>query len=362
MDLYIYNEAIELIGVTDCYASLIWIRRYSSAGSFELYVPLTSEAAVLLMPRRYIYRSDTREAMYISGVTDTSGADGRHIRVTGYSLDKLLSKRCILSDSKDNFSILAGVKAILDAEPLGADIEYIGAEYDTVAREMPRAEMLSDWVRSGCRLADLSYKISLVPQSHKLRLELFKGRDLSDEVVFGDSWGNLNNMEYAYSEEGCSNVIICACNEPTGGVEYYSLPTYTLGDAQGLSRSEELVFVDPIVKTGYKYFDENGDPLDPPEKYQYVDNAATLTKMQEAAAAVRSEYTESYSADALGVGYRKGWDIGDIVTVRNEMRGTAYVKRIEEVREVFDTAGTSVIPTFGDTLKTIVDLIQKKRR
>lgn len=364
MDLYVYDEDIELIGLTDSYASLLWIRRYKSAGSFELYTPLTAEAAELLTPRRYIYRPDVGEAMYISGVTEEGGGeDGRFLRVVGYSVDGILRKRCIMTDGTA-VGILDGIKAVLDASPLGA-VEYGTRELDTVTRTTERTDILEDWVRDSCVIGDrdISYRIRLLPDAKKLRIELYSGNDLSQDVVFGDEWGNVNNMQYAYSEDGCANVIICKCGAVTeDGVELEpskGIPHYTLGSAEGLARTERLIITEPVVKDGVRtVYDADGTPST--EEYRYLSYDDTLAKMQEEAAAAYADYAESYSADALGSGYRTEWDVGDIVTVRNSLRGISYTERIEEVQETFDTGGVSVSPTFGEPLKTILDLINKR--
>lgn len=362
MDLYVYNEDIELIGVADSYASLIWIRRYRSAGSFELYAPLTADLAALLTPRRYIYRPDVGEAMYISSVTDESdGEGGRFLRAAGYSVDGILRKRCITTDGAA-VGILDGIKAVLDASPLGA-IEYGTRELDTVVRTTEPATTLEDWVRNGCVIGDrdISYKIRLLTDKKELFVELYNGRDLSQDIIFGDEWGNISEMQYAYSEDGCANVIICKCGkvtEPDVEGDPSGVPDYVLGDAKGLARTEKLIITEPVIKDGERQaYDPDGMPY--MEEFRYLSRPDTLAKMQEEAAAAYTEYTESYSADALGSGYRTEWDIGDIVTVRNDFRGTSYVKRIEEVQETFDTNGISISPTFGEPLKTILDLIKR---
>lgn len=362
MELYIYDENIELIGVTDCYASLIWIRRYRSAGSFELYTQLTAELAALLAPRRYIYRPDVGEAMYISSITEENNGDGgKFLRAAGYSLDGILRKRYIMTDGSA-VGILDGIKSVLDLSPLGAS-EYGDTALDTVKRKTERAASLEDWVRESCVIGDrdISYKIRLLPDVKRLKIELYNGRDLSEAIVFGDAWGNLNNMQYAYSEDGCANVIICRCGAVSeDGVEMdpKGIPRYTIGNAEGLARNERLIITDPVVKDGIRtVYDADGVPDF--EEYRYLSYDDTLAKMQEEAAAAYADYTESYSADALGSGYRSEWDVGDIVTVRNDLRGAAYQKRIEEVQETFNVGGMSVSPTFGEPLKTILDLIKR---
>lgn len=364
MYLYIYDENIEPIGIYDAYASLIWIRRYASAGSFELYAARTDEAVNLLKARRIVFRPDVKEAMYINGVVESNDGDGgRFIRITGYTLEGLLRKRVIMVDGKKAVGILEGVQAALEKSPL-LPIEYGTDELDTVKSKTERSAVLEDWVRNCCVAEDrsISYKIELKPTEKRLKMELYQGRDLSDRVLFGDVWGNLNNMEYSYSEEGCANVIVCKCGAVSEeGVEFdpnKGIPSYTLGDAEGLARTERLIITEPIIKDGIRVkYDAAGVAYD--EEYRYISYDDTLDKMKEEAAAAFADYTENFSGDALGSGYRSEWDVGDVVAVQNGMRGISYSKRIEEVQETFDTSGVSIVPTFGEPLKTILDFIER---
>lgn len=367
MDIYVYNENLELVGIADSFISLIWLRRYRSAGSFELYAPMTAANVSLLMPRTYIYRPDAGEAMYISGVEDTDDADsGRCIRATGYSVEGILRKRVIKSKTSEAVGLLEAAETVLSETPL-APFGFSDPEsLDTFQRSISDGDMgtdLESYMRNGCLLGerDISYRVRLDPAAKRLEMSLYNGRDLSRDIVFSDEWGNLNNMQYAYGEDGCANVIICKCapaSEPDveRDPDYPAIPSYTLGEAEGLDRSERLLMTEPVIKDGVRVvYNEAGVPEF--VYFRYLAYYDTLEKMKIEAAAAYSDYTESYSADALGSGYRSKWDIGDVVTVRNDMRGTAYVKRIEEVQEVFDVNGYVVTPTFGEPLKTILDLI-----
>lgn len=369
MDIYVYSEELELIGITDSYISLIWIRRYHSAGSFELYAPMTEANVGLLIPRVYIYRPDVGEAMYISGVEEMDDADnGRCIRVTGYGIEGILRKRVVKYTTNKAIGLLGAAEGILSATPLApfgfSDPEGLDV-FSRVIYESDIGTDLESYMRSGCLYGerDISYKVRLDRTEKKLEMSLYNGRDLSGEVVFSEEWGNLNNMQYAYGEDGCANVIICRCAAVTQenvemDPDHPAIPSYTLGEFEGLQRSERLLIIEPIIKTGYRIvYDEEG--IGKLEEFLYLAYYETLAAMKLAAAEAYSDFSESYSADALGSGYRLEWDVGDTVTVRNELHGISYVKRIEEVQEVFDVNGYIVTPTFGEPLKTILDLIKR---
>ena len=70
MDLYVFDKNIKMIGVVDTFISLIWVRRSSSSGSFELYVPATEKYQILLQKHRFIMRSDCDEAVHINSIIE----------------------------------------------------------------------------------------------------------------------------------------------------------------------------------------------------------------------------------------------------------------------------------------------------
>ena len=56
MELYVYSSEMELQGIVEKIASLIWTRRYWSCGEFKLLVPFTEEhSRMLVNPVRFNY-------------------------------------------------------------------------------------------------------------------------------------------------------------------------------------------------------------------------------------------------------------------------------------------------------------------
>ena len=57
--------------------------------------------------------------------------------------------------------------------------------------------------------------------------------------------------------------------------------------------------------------------------------------------------------------YRAEYDLGDIVTVKNDKWGKVINQRITEVTEVYDNTSNAITPTFGDPARTIMDILKK---
>ncbi len=348
MDLYIYNSQLEHIGIIDVFQSLIWVRRYSSAGTFELY--LAKNAAGHIERGNYIYRPDCGEIMYISAVETT---EDRHVIVTGYSAEGILRKRTLRNDASGGVN--AVLSRVLEAAPLPA-LE-LSAEND-ISGDYNGDMMatLEDYVRFKIGDSGKSYRIDFDRARGKLVFKIFSGRDLSKDVIFSESIGNLYNVRYSAAEDGCANVIVCTCDAPPDGVKIFGgLPWYTYNDQiKGLQRNESRLNVSPIIKLGLLHTDEETI------EYLYVDNDATIKVMQAQAAAIASNISENFTAEVRADGYRTDYNVGDMVSIINEIDGTAYVRRVEEVKEVFDVSGCKVTPVFGENLKTIYDLIKMR--
>lgn len=352
MDLYIYNENLELTGICDTFISLIWVQRYNSAGSFELYCPAIERNIELLKAQTFVHRKECNETMYISTIEEIEDADnGKCIRVSGYGVEGIFRKR-VIDKSILPAKLLPTIEHYLNSNPI-VSIDFSDETLDNspVKTSSFIGENLETFIHSTLISKDFAYKLLLDHNSSLFRMKFYEGVDVSTEIVFSDEFGNVDEMVYSYSEKGCYNVIICKCNVPESGVEYSYLPTITLGEKAGLSRNEKMIYVDPVISTGYRYVDDNY------VSYKYLDVELTKAEMQSTAKAELQEYTENLSADVIANGYRTKWNVGDAVTVRNEGRKTSFIKRIEEVKECFSNAGVKISHTFGKPLKTIYDLI-----
>ena len=62
------------------------------------------------------------------------------------------------------------------------------------------------------------------------------------------------------------------------------------------------------------------------------------------------DITESINFDVYINDYKKGWDLGDIVTVKKESWGIEADLRIVEVEEVIEESTITITPTFGTAL------------
>ena len=66
MEIYIFNEELDFVGVIDSFISFRWVRRYHKSGEFELHLSLTYESLKMLKEDYILWKKDDLEAGVIS--------------------------------------------------------------------------------------------------------------------------------------------------------------------------------------------------------------------------------------------------------------------------------------------------------
>ena len=108
MELYVYSSDMELQGIVEKIASLIWTRRYWSCGEFKLLVPFTEEHSRMLVKNNIIMKRGDDEAAQIRYVSITKNSQGlEEIEVQGKFLiawigKRIIKKQIITNDTTQN--------------------------------------------------------------------------------------------------------------------------------------------------------------------------------------------------------------------------------------------------------------------
>ena len=92
----------------------------------------------------------------------------------------------------------------------------------------------------------------------------------------------------------------------------------------------------------------------------YLDTAATFAEMTAAAKAEIVPIQENFQGTVdFKLKYRTEYDLGDMVTIKNDKLGKVTSQRITEVTEVYDNTTNAITPTFGNPARTIMDILKK---
>lgn len=374
MELEIYDENLERLGIVDEFMSLIWTRRFYDTGVFELRAPITENNIKLLQKSRYIYRADADETSFIKSIGEFEQEGEKFITVSGAMLEGILDKRTISKDGYDTILKNTIHNQIADGTVYGfynmrvnedtygivnegSDIEAVGRNLGEYSREL-----LTGYKRA--------VKIDFFPAEKNMICSFVSGIDRSKDIIFSSENLNIYNTEYNYSEEGCYNLVEAEAVYPeyigiqhvvTNPEKEWMLKVF-IGDKsnRNLNLTNLFVLIDATIGEQDDFWtDENHEIHHTTLKVLNYED--TYERLLTVCRQYYKPFTENFSGTAIGDGYRKEWNVGDYVTFRDDNRETSYVKQIEEVTEAFEVGGKRVDIVLGAALKTIFDLIREAK-
>lgn len=345
--------------VIDDFTSLVWCERYMKPGEFVLTMNATPENVAFFTSEKdlIISRAETDRAMFVDSVdVTTNPKNGDLLKIKGKSIENVLNSRCIrqsntLSGKPDdliyyfidwnigNYFYYNGLPPsrvmhrVRYINLLGIDEHEMLTLQDTEVQ--PADQKLGDFVFDMCKAFKFGFKVRFVNGLMKYSCYAGKNRTVNQSennaVVFADDFGNLGKTEYLVNNSTYYNNIIVAGEG--SGKERISINTGFARALGGIALKEK--FVDK------KNISSLSDGLD--------DYNRLLGKIANAELDA-STPTIELTGEAVPGGqyeYRKGYDLGDTVTVKTKfgMTGSATVS---EVVETVDSSGYKSIPTFTE--------------
>lgn len=354
MDLLVLNKSLDVIAIVDVYESIIWTERYYEYGDFELYTAMTQDLLNYIKTDNYIQRVGSDRVMIIEEIRiDTDSETGNHITITGRSLESILDRRVIWSQTTISGNLQNGIKKLVNENIISpskeerkisnfifkdsTDSQITGL---TVEAQYT-GDNLYDVISKVCEEKSIGFKVSL-NENKQFVFELYAGADRSYEqtnypyVVFSPNFDNIINSNYLESKEKLKNVALVG-GEGEGTARKY----LAIGNTSGLDRRELFVDARDISSEG-----EDGQTLTT-EQYNEL--------LKQRGNEYLADYTDLVSFEGAvetNIMYKYGVDFfdGDIVQIANEYGHEAKV-RILEVVISENEEGNSVYPTF----KTITE-------
>lgn len=384
MELRVFDETVEPLGLIDEMASLLWHVKYFDVGTFNLLAPITDNNKRLLTEGNIIVKHDGKRE-----VTDTAGGIWRRaaqityvhitkdengleqIEAQGYMLSQWLNKRCISPQIvttatnqsiintmvKNNCGSSAGTKRrfprfiMLAQETIaGSAVEYANEVYAKLGQE----------VKARAQAGKLGYDILINERSRQYGFYLYKGKDLTAKnsegntpCIFSRDFDNVNEQEYTASIENCGNFI------------------YIQGAADD-SGSQPVTTVDGEGASGLELTEVFCDATDIARKYQSGETEVTiplntyLQMLKTRAAAELENYGKIINFVSTintnsNLKFKQDFDLGDRITCKETKWGIQIDARITEVTETYQKGAEEIEATFGDSLPTLVDQIRKVR-
>lgn len=353
MNIYVLNTSFEVAGLIDDYTSVIWTTRYFTAGDFELYLPASTDALMLLREHYYLVREQDitqtatetryRNVMIVEKIQiETDIEDGNHLIITGRSLKSILRRRIIWQQTTIGGKAETGIRRLITENAIFPAIEarkITGLQLapalgltDTIEMQFT-GDNLADAVEKLCTSYGYGYDIDIVNGAFLCYLYVGADRSYNQTanpfVVFSNKFENILKTDYSYDLTNYKNVALVA-----GEGEGLARKTQSVGSAAGLTRYEVYVDSRNVSTNNGEYTEAEYAEMLKDEGYKAIAGNAV---------------TESFSGEVeTGLSYElnKDYFLGDVVQVQNEY-GIGAAPRILEIIESESGEGISIIPTFS---------------
>lgn len=349
MEVSVLDKTFQRICIIDTFESLLWTERFNGAGNFEVYTPVDLALLVQAKQNYYAWLKDSEQVMIIEEIQIASEVEtGAHMTISGRSLESMLDRRIIWSQTILNGNLQNGVKKLIDENVINPSIAdrkipnfIFEASTDPAItslsiRAQYTGDNLYDTLVTICDAYHIGFKVTL-NEKNQFVFKLYAGEDRSygqsknPYVIFSPQFENIIYSNYIESEKTLKNVTLVA-GEDSGT----SRRTRTVGSGKGLERRELYTDARDIqseTSEGKISDAEYNEQLDQRGRENLADH--TVTKLIEG-------QVEAIKTFVYGIDFFKG----DIVQLVNEFNMEAKV-RVSEFVRAQDTTGYNTYPTFS---------------
>ena len=371
MELYVYSSDMELQGIVEKIASLIWTRRYWSCGEFKLLVPFTEEHSRMLVKNNIIMKRGDNEAAQIRYVHITKNSQGlEEIEVQGKFLIAWIGKRIIKKQiiTKDTTqSVLYRIvrenvtsptdtaRKIPDVSIATDDADTGSGVIDYTSEQYANAQLAAE---TAAKAAKLGIRIRTDARTGAHVFSVYKGRDLTAgntagnaPCIFSQEFDNIVEQEYTNSIENLKTTAFVGGEEKEGVARKVA---EVGGSAAGLDREEIFINATDIVQ---EYENDDGEQVSLPD-------AEYLALLSARGAEELEQYAETLSFGSkvnafANLIYRTDYDLGDRVTCVNKRWGIRIDVRITEIAETYQNNVEEIDITFGESLPALLTQIRQ---
>lgn len=371
MELYVYSSEMELQGIVEKIASLIWTRRYWSCGEFKLLVPFTEEHSRMLVKNNIIMKRGDDEAAQIRYVHITKNSQGlEEIEVQGKFLiawigKRIIKKQIITKDTTQNilYRIVREnvtnpadtVRKIPDVSIATDDADTESGVIDYTSEQYTNAQLAAE---TAAKAAKLGIRMRTDARTGAHVFSVYEGRDLTAgntagnaPCIFSQEFDNIAEQEYTNSVENLKTTAFVGGEEKEGVARKVA---EVGGSAAGLAREEVFINATDIVQ---EYEDDDGTQVT-------LTDAEYLALLSARGAEELEQYAETLSFGSkvntfANLIYRTDYDLGDRVTCVNKRWGIRIDVRITEIAETYQNNVEEIDITFGESLPALLTQIRQ---
>ena len=371
MELYVYSSDMELQGIVEKIASLIWTRRYWSCGEFKLLVPFTEEHSRMLVKNNIIMKRGDDEAAQIRYVSITKNSQGlEEIEVQGKFLiawigKRMIKKQIITNDTTQNilYRIVREnvtnpadtVRKIPDVSIADDDADTESGVIDYTSEQYTNAQLAAE---TAAKAAKLGIRMRTDARTGTHVFSVYEGRDLTAgnsagnaPCIFSQEFDNIVEQEYTNSIENLKTTAFVGGEEKEGVARKVA---EVGGSAAGLEREEVFINATDIVQ---EYEDDDGEQVSLTDtEYLALLSARGAEELEQYAETLSFGSKVNTSANLI---YRTDYDLGDRVTCVNKRWGIRIDVRITEIAETYQNNVEEIDITFGESLPALLTQIRQ---
>jgi len=340
------------IGTIEAYSSMQWIRRYHTAGEFELHIPVTRETSKLLQRENLIVKGDEAGIIESIRYTFDGKTQGEVIQVNGHLLAGYCARRILWGtvshyDNEEDVMVALAVPAIAQGARAvqGLTVAPSGG-WGVVVSYQSDNENLLDALAGLSEASGIGFRVDF--NEAGLTFRTYKGMDrsagqsINPRAIFSREFENILSQEYGEDARKHANVALVTHTKQEETI------TTTVGTATGRARYELA------VRAGQVDRDKDGNDIPPAQQLILMaeQGRETLKSLE----VVRA--LEARADPAGNLVYKQHYDLGDIVTVDAPSWGVAMDVRITEIKEIYEAGGCSLELTFGKGNMTFKDIVR----
>ena len=388
--LEVFTFSFERLGIVEKYDSLQYTQQFQDQGSFQLVCPKTKENIELLQSNRFIWLEDETAGIiqYFEKERDTDAK----ITIKGNLMKGILDWRWVYPCFTKTANPATLMELLVNnhcINPTDANRKLpslvIGTDEIITMPSITFQKTGGSVLEAEQKLSEangLGFDIRFNPRNeNKLKFVVLKGkdrtqnnRDGNDPVIFSRSLNNVVKGDYTYNDGDFKNVALVAGEAIDGSDnENANRRTYEVYRdakvAKGFERRELFVDARDLQSTyseDQATKDEEGNDVTESVEKKMTDEEYNATLLQRGNEKIgETSIEESYVGDIrtdakTTFHYGVDYFLGDKVTVIDEDLGIAIDVVVTEMEINVDKTGYIYTPTFGNSIPTMLDKLERK--
>jgi len=361
MEIYVLDRELDFKGILEEYTSLIWRRRYSKHGDFELHCSLTPDTLILLKKGNVIWKKDDDEAGYIEYGNLKQDTAGKEVLVVkGKFLTGYLARRIIWEMKNLNTTSELAIRELINSNVINPidttrkiDLMALNEvrNYTQTINKQVSYKNLLETIEEIAGVSELGIRTLLDLENKLMIFDIYEGlnrtagQSVNPPAIFSKEFENILEQEYTDSLNNYRNTVLVAGEGEGSDREFIALE-----NGQGLDRYEMFVDARDLQSK-----DEN-DNVIPIAEYRKLLEDRGISKL--------SEHKEIKTFDSKvnlnsNLEYGSDFNLGDVVTCTSKKWGVTINTRITEIEEIYEQDGFKVSVTFGNNIPTLIDKIKQ---